>query len=226
MEEKTPQIIEAHCPTCDADRRCDVHAIIDKEWTWDDGEHSANGSHKHSMLECRGCETVFYEKRSWSTEDMDYYYNQNGEPKTHKTTYPRPSSKTRPLWTDQIYARDMQLGRILEQTYEAFDAQSYILAAIGLRTTFDRASEVLEVDASLSFARKLTALKESGMIGEKEREVLAVVVDGGSAAAHRAHSFNGKQLAELFAAMEVFLQRAFIVGSKALDLQDSIPPRP
>lgn len=222
---------KAHCPECDGERKCLVHGAIAKNWHFEDKQqgHFMDGVDDYSLLECGGCETVFYQRVSSNSEDVDYWQEPDGgtggEYVKHYTTYPRPESKTKPQWADLIHASDQRLGEIVDEAYEAFDAQLNILAAIGLRTAFDRASEVLDVDPGLPFAQKLNELHAKGMIGTAEKDVLSVVIDGGSAAIHRAHSFNDRELAELFAAMEVFLQRAFIVGNKALALRASIPPR-
>jgi hypothetical protein len=54
---------KAHCPTCDGERTCEIHGTVYKTWDWEDKYqgYSMNGGVDHSLLECRGCETVFYE---------------------------------------------------------------------------------------------------------------------------------------------------------------------
>lgn len=65
---------KGHCPTCDGERTCEIHGSIYKAWDWEDKQygHSVNGGVDHSLLECQGCETVFYETSSWNSEDTDH----------------------------------------------------------------------------------------------------------------------------------------------------------
>ncbi len=223
--------VKAHCPECDGERSCDLHGKVYVPWEWDDRSGSSvNGGVEHSLLQCRGCETVFYETSSWNSEDVDWWHDQNGDiqgenPRT-KVTYPKPESKTKPAWIDAIQKVDRQLSRILNEMYVAYDNQSYILTAIGLRTSLDRATEVLGIDPAISFEEKLQALVDQGWIGLTEKEVLQVVTDAGNAAAHRAWSPDNEEIAQLLSASELFLQKAFIVGKKALSLKLNIPAKP
>ncbi len=186
-----------------------------------------NGGVKHSLLECRGCQTVFYETTSWDSESIDYWYDAMGETQGDydKTvvTYPKPESTSKPVWLGAIYKIDEQLRNILNEMYVAYDNHSYILTAIGLRTALDRATEVLGIDAAKTFDEKLNDLKIGGWIGDTERDILGVVTDAGNAAAHRGWSPNESAVAELLLAMELFLQKAFIVGKKALSIKANIP---
>lgn len=225
------KIEKTHCPSCDGERKCFVHGTTYKTWDHEDGRgNGSSGGISHTLLECCGCEIVFYQKSSWSTEECDWYVDQNGgtqgDPIYTKKTYPAPDKKNRPQWFTRLFSVDEQLLRIMAQTYVAYDGGAYILAAVGLRTALDRATEVLKIDPAISFEEKLDALKNGGYIGDAERSVLTVVTNAGNAAAHRGWSPGLQELNQLIAAMEVFLHRSFIVGTSALDLANSIPEKP
>lgn len=232
MAKKAPKIVKAHCPKCDGERNCLEHGTIYKAWDWEDRQHghSVNGGVDHSLLECKGCDTVFYETASWNSEDIDQWYDWAGEEQyehpREKATYPKPESKTKPPWFDAMQKADAQLHSILNEMYLAYDNQAYILTAIGLRTALDRGTEVLGIDPGKSFAAKLAELQSGGWIGESEKNVLEVVTDAGNAAAHRGWAPDGSEIGELVSVMEVFLQRAFIVGQKALSIKSNIPAKP
>jgi hypothetical protein len=223
-----PKPVKAHCPTCDGDRSCSLHGKVYVPWEWSDNRgNGMNGGTTHSLFQCLGCEAVFYEESKWDSESLDYDYDHEGNTVTtaikSKNTYPKPQSKTRPKWVDDIDDRDEQLVRILNEMYVAFDNESFILASIGLRTALDRSTEVLGIDAGLPFVKKLDALQHGGWIGDTEREILGVVTDAGSAAAHRGWSPDRAELAPLISALELFLQKAFIAGKRALHLKAKIP---
>lgn len=223
---------KGHCPTCDGERTCEIHGSIYKAWDWEDRQygHSVNGGVDYSLLECRGCETVFYETSSWNSEDIDQYYDATGQEQYEHSreiqTYPKPEAKTKPVWFDAMQKADPQLHNILSQMYLAHDNQAHILTAIGLRTALDRATEVLGIDPAKTFDEKLNKLRDGGWIGQTERDILGVVTDAGNAAAHRGWEPGGQEVSELLSSLEVFLHRAFIVGHKALGIKRSIPAKP
>ncbi|QDG94035.1 DUF4145 domain-containing protein [Rhizobium rhizogenes] len=227
-----PEAVLAHCPTCNDKRNCDLHAEVDKPWNYSDRQgNSMWGASRYRFLECRGCETVFYQHSSWNSESLDPYYTRGGEElfdhDVDLTTYPSPNVQIRPIWEDIIQAIDPQLKTILHQMYVAIENQAYILAAVGMRTVLDRATEILNIiDPNESFEKKLTALKSSGLVGQTEYEILDVIVDAGNAAAHRGWSPSKDDTQKMTNALEAFLHRAFIVGKDALTIKSKIPPRP
>ena len=231
-ETKRSHQVREHCPTCNGNQLCDIHGHVYVPWHWEDKHncHSMSGGVDHSLLQCRGCETVFYLHDSWNDEEVEQWYGPDGETQSErirtKVTYPKPNSTTKPVWLDAIGNSDSQLHDILNEMYVARDNESYILTVIGLRTALDRGTEVLGIDAAKTFAEKLAALQSGGWIGEAEHEVLKVIIDAGNAAAHRGWSPDAEAVGQLLIAMEVFLQRAFIVSNKTLSIKKNIPPKP
>lgn len=229
---KIPDILNAHCPTCDGERSCEKYGEVTTTWDWEDklGGHYMNGGAHHYLLQCAGCKTVFYQIEKWNSEDYTNYYDANGETQIEydieRQTFPAPEKKTKPLWLDAITKIDRQLEEILHEVYVAFENQSYILTAVGLRTVFDRSTELLGIDPAISFEDKLDELESGGWIGSTERDILGVITDAGSAAAHRGWSPSEGDAQKLLTAMEAFIHRAFIVGQDALSIKASIPPKP
>ncbi|MBJ7408876.1 MAG: DUF4145 domain-containing protein [Phenylobacterium sp.] len=225
------RVFKGMCPTCDGVRSCDLEGHVHVDWTWDEVPmHVVSGTVDHYLLKCRGCETVFYQRDS--SDDSDPAFGYRGmdlpvaPPPVHTITYPRPDSRTSPTWLEGIWNVDPQLGDILRQMYGAHDAEFYILAAIGARTAFDRATEGLKIDPALPFEKKLDALLDGGWIGETERETLDIVTDAGSAAAHRGWSPTPYQLNALFATLELFLRKVFVNNEGTLAVKGAIPARP
>lgn len=225
--------LKAHCPTCDGERVCFVHGHHEQKWNWTDGYHQVDGLSDHHILECRGCETVFYQCGKSNSEDWDvrthpftgeeeHYY-----PVTFET-FPSVEKKPKkwPDWLMQQNRVEPRLSAILREMYTARDSESYILASVGLRTAFDRASELLGISPEDTFVSKITSLRDQGYIGQSEADALGVVADAGSAAAHRGWSPSEQEFDALLLALEHFLERNLVSGNKALAVKASIPPKP
>lgn len=224
------QTMKAHCPRCDGERNCSVHGAIDVPWDWTDGTHSTNGQEDHRLLMCLGCETVFYWRSSWHSEDWDGRIGADGTEEIYHprtiTIYPTPEKESgRPDWVWETLNIDPQLAAILEQTYDAYDTGSLILASVGLRTALDRTTEFLKIDPGLPLDSKVKRLLDSGFIGDTEANVLSIVANAGSAAAHRGWSPTVEEFRTLLTALEQFIVRTVVSGKSALDVADRIPPR-
>ena len=222
---------QAHCPRCNGDRDCEIHGAIEVPWEWSDNRNSQWGQNDHKLARCCGCKKVFYHESSWSSEDWEGdYHPETGEtiitfpPKT--LTYPAPEKKSeKPDWVWGIARIDPQLHAILYETYEAYEVRSLILASVGLRTAFDRTTELLKIDPGLTLETKVQQLLENGFIGETEAMTLKVVADAGSAAAHRAWSPDQPEFQTLLTTLEQFIYRTVVINKAALSIAEKIPAR-
>jgi hypothetical protein len=118
------------------------------------------------------------------------------------------------------------LGNLLREINTALNNDLRVLAAIGARTAFDRASELLNVDATLSFAKKLDQLASIGRVSKDERQILEVLVDAGSAAVHRGWAPKITEIDTMMTILEAFLHRTFVSADGVKKLRAAVPPRP
>lgn len=221
---------KAQCPRCNGERNCSVHGAVDEPWDWTDGRNAANGQVDHRLLQCLGCETVFYWRSSWESEDWDVRVGSDGTQEHYHpvtvTTYPMPErAMKRPDWIWDLSGVDPKLATILAQTYDAADAGALILAAVGLRTALDRTTEFLKIDPGLSLEKKVEGLRNSGFVGETEASVLATVANAGNAAAHRGWSPGEAEYQKLLEGLEQFIRRTVISGHSILEIAARIPAR-
>jgi hypothetical protein len=164
-----------------------------------------------------------------NSEDFISYVNEDGE---HIDEYletvefwPPPSKRKRPNWMYELNLVNRDLGRLFEDVFKALDNNLDVLAAIGMRTVFDCSSELLKVEPNQTFAKKLKALRDKNIIVEKERAVLEVLVDAGSAAAHRGWRPGADELAAMMVILESFLQRAFFLDKTGEGLAKKVPSK-
>jgi hypothetical protein len=220
------ETIKANCPNCGDARNANVR-----------GKHVLNRSDDDTsasdtclILQCCGCDELFFRRDYWFSEWETIGQNpQTGEPErqggTQTTYWPAPVHRKPPEWLNEITMHDRTLAAILAETYTALNNDLRILAAIGARTTFDRASELLEVDPALTFDRKLDRLVALGKVSTTERETLQTLVDAGNAAAHRAWVPKPQELETMMVILEALLHRAFILGDGIQKLRAAVPLR-
>lgn len=113
----------------------------------------------------------------------------------------------------------------MKSVYVALDNDLGVLAAIGVRTAFDRATELLGVDPALPFKQKLDELVNIGKSGAEERKILEVATNAGSAAAHRAWKPTAKELETLMVTIEHFIYRNLLLPKRAQELETKVPPK-
>jgi hypothetical protein len=228
----TTATLKAHCPRCDGDRICEIHGTLDQPWSDDSDEHSVFGQTDHRLLQCRGCEAVFYWQSSWCSEDWDVNFNRatGEEEMTYPSkveTYPAPEARgLRPDWTWELHKADLTLGQIMGEMYQAAEARSYILASIGLRTGLDRVIKILEIETEQPMMSKVQALLDGGWVGETEKLTLDIVADAGNAAAHRGWSPSEDDFRNLLRTMEQFIERVVMLGKRTLAVAPKIPAKP
>jgi hypothetical protein len=166
-----------------------------------------------------GCDQVYFRTEGRCSEDAE----PDGTPVPRITYWPAPSKRKSPEWAWAL--DDSALYELVNETYVALNNDAPVLAAIGLRTVFDRASETMGVNPALSFEEKLDALEQKGKIGRSERETLGILTDAGGAAAHRGWKPTIKELDTLMTVGEQFLYRTIILETEARAVGAKIPPR-
>jgi len=222
--EKT--IIKVLCPTCRGLRNSTVHGYFKVEWS--DDEYPIYGIHHHHLVQCNGCETVFYHHNEHFSEHTTHTWRKGEwieEPIDMINTFPAIEPFESPEWIAKLASVDDLLFQIFNEMYFAYAKDHFILSAIGLRTIFDRTTEILNIHPGLSLDAKVDALKKDGFIGETEASVLSTVINAGNSAAHRGWSPKKSEFIELLDVIEKFVERT-VLGKRSLDhISQQLPPR-
>lgn len=212
--------VKGHCPKCGPDRS----ALVKGEYRQssseevDGGRYSVVFSETYRILECAGCDTAYCQRTVWCSE-----WGDPQDPGYEITYWPSTTKRPAPAWIDAEI--DGDLRRILIEVYSALNNEMPILAAIGIRTAFDRATELLKIDPNLTFKQKLDTLVSEGMLSSSEHKATAALIDAGSAAAHRGWLPEESALLTMISILEAFLYREFVVKAGIDDLVSAIPAR-
>jgi len=125
------------------------------------------------------------------------------------------------------------LNSALRELYGALENDLGMLAAIGIRTCFDIASELLKVDPALTFAEKLGALVDAKHIRQLDRQRLETAVEVGNATAHRGWKPRAGDLDTMTTVLEEFVFDAFVqphrrrtLDEEAAKVRGTVPPKP
>ncbi|OJU52361.1 MAG: hypothetical protein BGO03_11935 [Mesorhizobium sp. 61-13] len=216
-ESKIGTKMKAFCSNCKGERNCEIK-----------GYHRASGSEGENydwwknwyLLVCCGCDHVFAESHFTDSESSyPVGYDRNGDYEYHQDvdikSWPARTKRNRPDWLDRIsnfaeHEKSGDLEACLLQAYEALDHDLNILAAIGIRTTFDVASEILGVETDLPFEAKLKKMESDGIVTPSQRDDFEVLINAGNASAHRGWNPKFNDLDPLVDSLEHFLADKFV----------------
>ncbi|MGB3899488.1 MAG: DUF4145 domain-containing protein [Mesorhizobium sp.] len=220
--------LRAFCANCKGERNCEVkghHHVVEN------GEHIDWWCNWY-LLVCRGCDHVFAQSVSCDSESsfpVGYDRDGNVEYEAHEVirSWPARFKRDRPAWLDSIdrfieHDRSSDLASCLLQVYEALDHDLNILAAIGIRTAFDVASEVLGIDPNDRFETKLKEMETRNLITPSQRENFKVLVNAGNASAHRGWNPSFQDLDPLMDTLEHFVNDAFVAPQLRKKAADAV----
>lgn len=220
-------MMKAHCPKCNDERNTEI--VCEHIEKWEDDVHPLFGWDKYLILKCRGCDRIFFRHEEFFSENMEYGYDAEGKTlcieKPIIEYWPALSKRVMPDWLEEYFILDPELNLLLREVYTGLNNDLRTLAAIGIRTVFDKAVELLGVPETFTFQAKLDELVLRHLIGAGEKETLKILTDAGSAAAHRGWKPTGKDLNTLMAIIEQFVYRAFILQLEARQMKTKIPPK-
>lgn len=240
-DEGSRAVLRGHCPNCDADRNAEVLA----EHTVEQEDDASGVWYKgtHSILRCLGCDTRYFRLAELCSEDYDGDFDPDtgetflalNQRVTYWPSVPTPRAaelgtvcRRRPerlFGPGRFVSEYPELADLLCEVYAALDHNLLTLATIGMRTVFDCASQKLGADPDQSFADKLKELTAQNMIGGEDKEMLSILADAGSAAAHRGWKPKEDDTDHLMSALENFLERAFVLKHDVRSVKKNIPPR-
>lgn len=214
-------IIRAYCSSCGGDRNCEVRGHHRQAGGDDEGYHSWHTD--WYILTCRGCDHVFAQSVSTDSEDYELGYDSRGDEMIEYNerieTWPARSKRDIPDWfSHQIVETDIKnanaLNASLRELYGALDADLMVLASIAIRTSFDIAAELLGVDPALSFPEKMESLVNKGHIVEADKASIEILIDAGSASAHRGWRPSLADVDALTTALEDFIHASMVFPAK------------
>lgn len=209
-----------YCPQCHRSQNCNVVGHKHTRWEYDDEQ--IWGHDDYYMLQCRGCESIFFQHASIFSEDINSY--DDTERAVKVLHWPPVPVRSEPDWLHEIaFRKIMPIYRRMADVYGALNAGLNVPAAGAMRTAFDVVAVHLGVDPNLPFVRKLDDLVKRGELSAKDREALDILVEAGSASLHRGWEPKEHELQMLAHILESFVERKLIITGSASRLSQSVP---
>lgn len=202
-----------HCNACRGPRWHEIKTEFEFEGYEELTEEYGEPWYDHfEICQCEGCDSILVRR--------EFTYSLFGIDR-EVTYFPPRISRHLPPWSSKL---PPNLRMLLREVYQALQADSPRLALMGIRAVVDLAI-VARVGDQGTFREKLEALEESGVVGHEQKEFLSAVLNAGSAATHRGHAPDRKQLSHAMDIVENMLQAAYILKEAADQLREATPPR-
>jgi len=238
MDIEPATLKKAFCSRCGGERNCDIKGSAVQ--SWDDAGGAIWGRADWYILQCRGCEHVFCQTVEIFSQEYSHEWDEASQEdvKVYDETiafWPAVSKRKAPDWFSPMsFAGDSEhvLHDAMRELYVALNNDLIRLAAAGVRTAFDIASELLGVEADLTFKQKLDGLVTSSRINSVDRERLEALTEAGSASMHRGWVPTPADLSTMVDILEHFVHRAFVAPTleqklteKSASLRKTVPAR-
>ena len=179
-----------------------------------------------TLWQCCGCEDIFLLKQILSVYDSLDEEGEENEPEALCERIPPKIEYRLPTWVDKINEReesreepgfleqvDTSIRQLMTEIYTALNHEAFNLACTGLRTVLDcvfvdKVGNNLKTRAT--FEQKLQAMVDHGLISSQGKDKLNVVIEVGSASAHRGLTPPPHILKEALDITEHLLQELYI----------------
>lgn len=213
--------IRAYCSSCEGERNCEIKGYYPERGS--DADEHYHWSVDWFLLVCCGCDHAFAQTISSDSESYHHYYDRDGQEAIEAiesvNTWPARSKREVPEWfkhgtIDTDLPDTGPLDASLKELYGALNNELRVLASIGIRTSFDITAGLLGIDPEKRFHQKLDDLVAQGHITAADKEHVEVLVDAGSASAHRGWRPKLDDLGVLMKALENFIYSSIVLPAR------------
>jgi len=204
---------KAHCNKCLGDRN---HEILFIERTsWSNDEYGIRGSDKYEMVKCGGCDSITLRHTSDCSED----------PEPSVRYYPPAIFRQQPRWLSDLLGKEGHLiRRLLKEIYAGVQNDMKMITTMGVRALLEYAM-INSVGDQGTFRMNIAEFTKKGFISDKQRNILAAVLEAGHATIHRAYEPSDEDLVTCIDIAESVIQSIYVHPGKAAKLAKRVPKR-
>jgi hypothetical protein len=219
---------QAHCNTCLGERSHEVIFELNEEWceeVTDDPRDNRAGTELYEILKCAGCGHVVFRNTITYLNECD----DDGRPKKIVCYFPSIKTRKKPALLSVVsgsiqFIKKDEFLYLLDEIYSALYAENPLLAAMGIRALIEYIM-LGKISDQGSFKENLAQFNNSGFIAEKEKDMLGVIVEVGSAAIHRGHKPAMDVVVSCLDIVEALLKRIYLFPGQIQAIKKTIPER-
>ncbi len=217
---------KTHCPGCGNNRNTDIKGSFEPARA-EDQHGDIWVQEEYRILQCRGCDTVFFELATLCSEEI-YILEGDADPEhivrqaTVIKQYPPSAELEMPNWLAQS-SIPYKLNERLRDVYGCYLNDLVSPATASLRTALDVFFELSGIDDKLRFERKCEVAQEILELSGPDRKCLDTLIEAGSAAVHRGWKPSKKELGTLISALEGFFKNYYVHRPIIEEMSQKVP---
>jgi transcription elongation factor Elf1 len=214
IEEVTKRNVYLTCPTCGKEgQSIEILSSIKKEGQEDCGNGNfVDWGERYQVVKCNGCETVFFRRTQWNSEDVDYYYGANGETvMTYNVTETLfPEAKVERRLIRDFYLLPERLQNIYNETALAINSNQPIHTGVGIRAILETICKDKQAEGN-NLDSKINSLLEMGVLSKNGAGLLHKLRILGNASAHEVKPHSNLQLELALEVLDNLLLNVYIL---------------
>ncbi len=214
--------IELHCNKCQHETWHEILFFKDSEWS--DDEYHVSGGSDYTVAQCRGCESISFQKRSWFSEEIE----PDGSLSITTGTYPPKTLRSKPDWYGNLQLQklfdDNNFMQLFSEIYIAMQNSCRSLAIMGIRALLERIM-VENCGNQGTFQKNIDRFEREGFISSIQKTAIVSVLEIGHAAIHRAFEPKSNELISALDITENIIESIYINETKAKRITKNVPKK-
>lgn len=209
-----PGDIHPHpCPDCNGTRNC----MVLFSHTNPNNKGLMFGSIYHQLLQCMGCNAIFYHINRTTHSKIFAGLSQEYYPATKAVQYYMPLHL-------HLKHDDTGIFSLYAEVTSAINAGLPQLAAAGARTVIDRICLDL-TKSNMGFTANIQKLYELKHISKPQYEHLSIIIDVGNGVVHRRHSPDIKDVILSHEIITMLINTLYLHAGPLQDVKSRTPER-
>lgn len=222
-------IVKSNCIPCNKCMKRTQHTVQGEHFDiYSEDRPDANETTKgYQILVCDKCRSISFREFVHFSEFGEF----PGDLDPEDNLLPPRTRRKIPEWVTAEWITNPKIYKLLGEFYKALDMNLLWLASIGARTIFDVFAQKTVGDAG-GFECKLKKLVSGNYINQTEGDRLNVLVEVGSASAHRGYQPSDEDIDVVSGILEAMLYRHLVEPNKlkrldiaAQEVMDKVPKR-
>lgn len=224
LNKNTGQEIEIQCSRCTGSTSHQILANAnasggDQNYQWDTD---------YQILQCRGCKTISFRSASSNSEDIDQWYDDNGEVQSEYSVqeklYP-PRIADYVGLKENLWLLPDKLRSIYQETSQALIAQQPVLTGIGVRAILETLCKDKAAKGGSLFDQ-IDDLVKQQVLTPARAAILHQIRTLGNKSAHEVAPHTPGQLSLAMSVVDHLLEEVYIFPKKTLSQFAAFTPAP